>query len=258
MSGWALKDPVSLWFHRFCRMNKSLRKLHIHITDLEADDNTTFYEDLPDAITECRWLVDFRLTCGKLREPIFIHEVLSIIRRNQRVQPRAVKLVSTTERAPQRVVQTFDKKLTLNMGVKLRRSMDVPEFKQHLLESCMCTTDTIDRAIEMTKRLVSRTLGHRAKVHRRVSPLGPDSNVSETVRTGDMDEATQERLFRSLHVRDRWIWDCGDVNVDHYQMRISMVSHMMRTVYNEEQKRYEDALSELQESVEDIIDVESL
>ncbi|XP_037524781.1 uncharacterized protein LOC119401857 isoform X2 [Rhipicephalus sanguineus] len=258
MSGWALKHPVPIWFHRFCRMNESLRKLHVHITCLEADDNTTFYEELPDALTECRWLVDFRLTCGKLREPIFIPEVLSTIRRNQRVQPRAVKVVSTAECAPQRVVKIFDRKLTLDMGVKLRRSMDVPEFKQHILERCMCSTETIDRAIETTRRLVSSTLGHRAKVHRRVSTLGSDPNVSDTVRSGDMDEATQERLFRSLRVRDAWIWDCGDGNVDHYQMRISMISHMMRTIYNEEQKRYQDPLSELQDSVEDIIDVESL
>ncbi|KAH7986496.1 hypothetical protein HPB51_026655 [Rhipicephalus microplus] len=50
MSGWSLKRPVPFWFFRFCRMNESLRKLHIYITNLEADDNTTFYEDLPDAL----------------------------------------------------------------------------------------------------------------------------------------------------------------------------------------------------------------
>ncbi|XP_075727662.1 uncharacterized protein LOC142768944 [Rhipicephalus microplus] len=244
MSGWSLKRPVPFWFFRFCCMNESLRKLHIHITNLEADDNTTFYEDLPDALAKCRWLVDFRLTCGKLREPIFIPEVLSIIRRNKRVQKWPVKLVATAEGDPQKVVKHFDKNLTLDKSVRLRRSMDVPDFKQHVFERFMYSTDVIDRAIETIKNLVSSTLGHRAKVHRRATTPGPGSNVRDEVRTGLMDEATQERLFRNLHVRDLRGGNF-DLNVDHYMMRISMVSHMMRTVYNEQQKRYEDTLGKL-------------
>ncbi|XP_075727647.1 uncharacterized protein LOC142761745 [Rhipicephalus microplus] len=258
MSGWSLKHPVPFWFYRFCIMNESLRKLHIHVNDLKSEDNSPLYRLLPDALAKCRWLVDFRLTCGKLLEPVFIPEVLSIIRRNKRVPPRVVKLVATADCAPERLIQEFNKDLTLDMSVRLRRSMDVPDFKQDILERCMCSTVTIDRAIETTKRLVSSTLGHRSKVHRRVGTLSPDSNVRDAVRTGHMDEATQERLFRSVHFRDTQVSDFGGANVDHYMMRISMVSHRMRTIYSEEQKRNEDSLSKPQESIKDIIDVESL
>ncbi|KAL3192310.1 hypothetical protein MRX96_059129 [Rhipicephalus microplus] len=257
MSGWSLKHPVPFWFYRFCIMNESLRKLHLHVNDLKSEDNTPFYRLLPDALAKCRWLVDFRLTCGKLFEPVFIPEVLSIIQRNKRVPPRVVKLVATADCAPERLIQEFNKDLTLDMSVRLRRSMDVPDFKQDILERCMCSTVTIDRAIETTKRLVSSTLGHRSKVHRRVGTLSPDSNVRDAVRTGHMDEATQERLFRSVHFRDTQVLDFGGANIDHYMMRISMVSHRMRTIYSEEQKRNEDSLSKPQESIDDIIDVES-
>ncbi|KAL3194688.1 hypothetical protein MRX96_045979 [Rhipicephalus microplus] len=72
MSGWSLKHPVPFWFYRFCIMNESLRKLHIHVTELKSEDNSPFYRLLPDALAKCRWLVDFRLTCGKSLEPVFI------------------------------------------------------------------------------------------------------------------------------------------------------------------------------------------
>ncbi|KAH6923431.1 hypothetical protein HPB50_001070 [Hyalomma asiaticum] len=191
MSGWRLDHPVPLWFDHFCRVNASLRKLHIHVTCLEDEANTVFLTALPDTLANCAWLVDFRLTCGDLREPVFIPEVLSFLRVNKKLNPFAVRLVTHAARMPNIVVQHCDKKLSLYAGVTLRRAIELPDFKQALLESFTDSTDEIERAINKTKSLVSSALGRRAKIHRRLSVTGPTLNADEADRSEDMSQPVE-------------------------------------------------------------------
>lgn len=258
MSGWGLKHPVSVWFWNFCRLNQSLQKLHIHVTSTQDEGSAGFLDDLPDTIEECRWLVDFRLTHGKLREPIVLPEVLSIVRKNQQLHPVAVTQTITAAMEPHRVIQTFEKKLTVDIGVRLRRSLDKTGFKEALVERTNWYTEKIDKAIKFTKALISRTLGQRAKVQRRDSSLGPNLKAKVRGPFGDLDEITQERIFRRLQVHNACTLDCSDIYVAEYQMRLSEVSHAMRTIYNEEHQYYASVCNKLQQLFLGIVDMTSL
>ncbi|KAH6923433.1 hypothetical protein HPB50_001072 [Hyalomma asiaticum] len=233
MSGWGLKLPASFWFSQFCSINQTLRKLHIHVTSREDKNNADFIEALPEALENTRWLLDFRLTCGGQREPIFLPEVLSLLEKTQKLSSAAVHLTTRAAAAPENLSRFFDETLTLDMAVTLRRSMDSPEFKQLLAERTIVSADVIDEAIATAKGFISRVLGRRANPHRRVKEDGTSASPKDSHQSAHMDEATQERMFRSTK-QHFGKWYCQDINVVQYQMCLSNVSHEMATICNVE------------------------
>ncbi|KAH6923429.1 hypothetical protein HPB50_001068 [Hyalomma asiaticum] len=251
MSGWGLKYPVSLWFRQFCTMNQTLRKLHIHVANREDESNAAFIEALPKTLMNCQWLVDFQFTCGKPAEAVFLPDVLSLIGSNKKLHSLAIKMVITAATVPREVENVFEKMLTLEMGVRLRRCMDSPGFTEAIAERSWLSTDATERAISTTKALISKVLGRRAKVHRRVRPSSPDLSDTDATLSGDMDEPTQERLFRSIRVGSSSSWHCRDISVDKYQMRLSKVSHTMATIYNEERKYFTSLVESLVKQIAD-------
>lgn len=249
MSGWGLNHPALLWFWYFSRMNQTLQKLHIHVTSAQGEETESLVKCLPSIIKECHWIVDFKLTQGILKEPIVIPEVLALVRKNQKLEPVAVVQTITAATAPRRVMRAFDEKLTVDLGVRLRRSLDMSGFKEALLERTNWYTEKIDKVIKFTKGLISHTLGHRAKVQRRGSALAPNVEGKYRCSLGELDEVTQERIFKSLKIPDASAWHCSDINAAEYEMRLSEVSHAVRTIYDEEHQYYASACNELQELI---------
>ncbi|KAK8778913.1 hypothetical protein V5799_019745 [Amblyomma americanum] len=236
MSGWGLASPAPLFFQHMCQTNKSLQRLHIHMTNVADKGNGAFIAQLPNALKYISSLLEFRVTHGTGREEIFLDKVLAVLRRNQKLLCEAAKLV--TDLVKQRELPQgrgevgYDVHLTRPRSRTFNRVKDLPELRKGIMILTGWSTEKIETELVFTKELAAGLL----------------SEAGEAGTSDDVDEETQN-VFENLRLREVAEHAFSEPYDGRYDERLEALHKAVRAVYYEEEDRYSKQYKGLQEAL---------
>ncbi|KAK8770379.1 hypothetical protein V5799_013156, partial [Amblyomma americanum] len=224
MSGWNLASPAPIFFQHMCQTNKSLQRLHIHMTDVADKGNAAFIAQLPNALKYISSLLEFRVTHGTGRE-VFLDKVLAVLRRNQKLLSDAAKLV--TDLVQQRELPQgsggvgYDVHLTRPRSRTFNRVKDLPELRKRIMIMTGWSTEKIETELAFTKELAAGLL----------------SEAGEAGTSDDVDEETQS-VFEDLRLREVAQQADSEPYDGRYDERLRDLNRAVRAIYYEEEHRY--------------------
>ncbi|KAK8760290.1 hypothetical protein V5799_028443 [Amblyomma americanum] len=236
MSGWGLASPAPLFFQHMCQANKSLQRLHIHMTNVADKGNAAFIDQLPNALKYISSLLEFRVTHGTEREEVFLDKVPAVLRRNQKLLSDAAKLVADLVQQrefPQGSGEVgYDVHLTRPRSRTFNRVKDLPELRKWIMIMTGWSTEKIEAELAFTKELAAGLL----------------SEAGEAGTSDDVDEETQS-VFEDLRLSEVAQPPFSEPYDGRYGERLRALNSTARAVYYGEENRYSKLCKDLQEAL---------